>query len=82
MRNLVLAIILVLAALGSTHAQTANPAASITAPSGAPSTAANSSETDPALSLRGMPCSVALNATGGISRSGGPTGAASLIGGC
>ena len=33
MRNLVLAIILVLAALGSTHAQTANPAASITAPS-------------------------------------------------
>jgi hypothetical protein len=71
MRNLVLAIILGLAALESTHAQTANPAASVATPSGAPSTAANSSgsETDPALSLRSMPCSVALNATGGITTS-------------
>jgi len=68
MRTLALAIVVILVAQQSTHAQTANPAASLSAPSAAPSPAANSSgsEVDPALNLRGMPCSVSLNATGGV----------------
>ena len=71
MRHFVLAFAVVLAALESTHAQTANPAASIATPSGAPSAAEKSSgsEIDPALNLRGMPCSVSLNATGGVTTS-------------
>jgi hypothetical protein len=70
-RNVVLTIIVVLATLASAQAQTANPAA----PAGAlgsvarPSTVSSGSAIDPALNLRGMPCSVSLNATGGITTS-------------
>jgi hypothetical protein len=71
MRNFILAVIIILATLEVTHAQTANPAASIATPSGSASIAGNlsGSEIDPALNLHGMPCSVALNATGGVTTS-------------
>ncbi len=75
MRIFVLAIILVLTTLELTHAQTAISAASAPGPiataPGVPPSAGNSSggENDPALNLRGMPCSVSLNATGGITTS-------------
>jgi hypothetical protein len=71
MRNFILAVVIILATLEATHAQTANPAASIATPSGSGFTAGNSSGNaiDPALNLHGMPCSVALNATGGITTS-------------
>jgi hypothetical protein len=76
-RMSILAIIVGLAILEATHAQTANPPGSVAASgsiatsSGAPPTGGNSSgsEINPALNLRGMPCSVSLNATGGITTS-------------
>jgi hypothetical protein len=59
---------ILLAAVGSAQAQTGNPATLPTAlsPPGANSSAR---EIDPALNLRGMPCSVSLNATGGVTTS-------------
>lgn len=75
-RMVVLAITTVVAAFGSAHAQTGNPAASAAAPGpagpsvlSAAGTNSSASERDPALSLRGMPCSVSLNATGGVTTS-------------
>ena len=69
----ILAAISALMALAPARAQTGNPAAltaapgSIAGPSGVPASSGN--EIDPALSLRGMPCSVSLNATGGVTTS-------------
>jgi hypothetical protein len=77
-RILILTIAVFLAAFGSAHAQTGSPAASASAggsiagSSGVPaSSGANSSASgiNPALNLQGMPCSVSLNATGGITTS-------------
>lgn len=73
MKGLVIfALIFGLGAFGSAQAQNGSPAApgsiggSFSGPAGAnPST----NQTDPALRLQGMPCSVSLNATGGVTTS-------------
>ena len=73
-RKFIPAIGILLAAFGSAQAQSRNPVALPTAPPsiagafGVSPPGANSSGSgiDPALNLRGMPCSVSLNATGGI----------------
>ena len=65
---------MILGLTAQAHAQTGNPAGvpgSIGPSGGPPTTGATSSAaaTDPALSLRGMPCSVSLNSTGGVTTS-------------
>lgn len=73
-RSLSLLAATVLFALGPAQAQTGSPATSpsspgsIALPSGARASG-NATQGDPALSLRGMPCSVSLNSTGGVTTS-------------
>lgn len=76
-RLFILAATFAIVTLAPALAQTGNPAASpaapgsIAGPSNVPSPGARSSgnQIDPALSLRGMPCSVSSNATGGVTTS-------------
>jgi len=75
-RIFVLATAVLLVAFAPAHAQTGNAASapgspgSIAGPSNAtPGAASSRNQIDPALSLRGMPCSVSLNATGGVTTS-------------
>jgi len=75
-RIFVLATAVLLVAFAPAHAQTGNAASapptpgSIAGPSNAsPGAAPSRNQIDPALSLRGMPCSVSLNATGGVTTS-------------
>jgi len=65
---------MILGLTAQAYAQTVNPAGTpgSIGPSGGPPTPGASSPaapTDPALSLRGMPCSVSLNSTGGVTTS-------------